>query len=217
MLVDWQNTLEEIGWVELNSCLEGKLDNHLHDLSKILGLPVSGRNNTILEELKPILSKNAHPRSLSKQYGVGSLPLHSDTAHWLTPCRYILLGCEEAGEVSSPTILQDTKNLSLDEEEEFHINNASFFIQNGRKSFYSSIRSKSRPFFRFDPGCMIPTSPHAELAMKSLMKDKHKDKIIEIQWQKDKILIIDNWRMLHGRGNKQSADQKRKLLRVMVQ
>ncbi len=217
MTENWKAALEEGGWVELRCAAEGGLADSLFGLSQMLGVPVGGRNGGVLETLRPKHSNDAHPQSLSKRYSLESLPLHSDTAHWSIPCRYILLGCVEPGETISPTVLLDTKNLNLSENESFYLYNASFFIQNGKKSFYSSIRSKSRPFFRFDPGCMIPVSSDSELAISALTQERRREQLIEIEWKKDKILIIDNWRMLHGRGNKELADQRRELLRIMVQ
>jgi len=31
--------------------------------------------------------------SLSSYFGLGPLPLHTDTAHWNVPCRYLALAC----------------------------------------------------------------------------------------------------------------------------
>ena len=207
--------LEAQGWVVLSNQGQG-LDACMLDLAKKLGTPAPGRNNTIIERLKPVDHEQAPPQSLSRQYGFGAFPLHNDTAHWPIPCRYVVLGCEEPGNVESPTVFLDTQRLDLCREETSCINTASFFVKNGRRSFYSSICSKDRPFFRFDPGCMHPVSVDGEKAMRALLSERHVQNFVEISWQKNKVAIIDNWRVLHGRNNKGQADPCRSLLRVMV-
>lgn len=212
----WEKTLETNGWAVMDCPENDSLGDFLSGLSKKLGVPVSGRKGNALERLRPVSHENAHPQSLSNKYGLGAFPLHSDTAHWPVPCRYIMLGCEEPGQVSSPTILLDTNSLDLSEAETSCIKTASFFVKNGRKSFYSSIQSKDRPFFRFDPGCMYPVSVDGEKAVNAMLSERHAGMMTEISWQKNRIAVIDNWRMLHGRDNKCPADPRRSLLRIMV-
>jgi hypothetical protein len=198
---DWRTILEREGWAILDCSKKDSLGDFVSGISENLGVPVPGRKGNMLERLQPVSDESAHPQSLSKKYGLGAFPLHSDTAHWPVPCRYIVLGCEEPGQVLSPTVLLDTDRLDLSEAEASCIKTAAFFVKNGGKSFYSSIRSKDRPFFRFDPGCMYPVSVDGEKAMKAMLSERHVGMMVEIPWQKNRVAVIDNWRMLHGRDN----------------
>jgi hypothetical protein len=213
---DWNNTLQKDGWVILDCPADGDLCSFLSGISGQLGMPVPGRKGNVLEKLRPVSNESAHPQSLSNKYGLGAFPLHSDTAHWPVPCRYIMLGCEEPGQIPSPTVLLDTNRLDLSGAEMSCIKTASFFVKNGGKSFYSSIRSKDRPFFRFDPGCMYPVSVDGEKAMSAMLSERHAGMMMEVPWKKNRVVVIDNWRMLHGRDNKRPADPCRSLLRIMV-
>ncbi len=213
---DWNDALKNDGWAALDCPAGGDLGCFLGGVARQLGMPVPGRKGNVLEKLQPVNHESAYSQSLSYKYGLGAFPLHSDTAHWPVPCRYVVLGCEEPGEVQSPTVLLDTNRLDLSVVEMSYIKTASFFVKNGRKSFYSSVRSKDRPFFRFDPGCMFPVSVDGEKAMNAMLAERHAGGLIELLWRRNRIAVIDNWRMLHGRDNKCPADPRRSLLRIMV-
>lgn len=213
---DWHKELQARGWTIQDHSQTVDLSAVLEKIAHTLGTASFGRGGQAIEHLRPVPEAHAHPQSLSQKYGLGSFPLHNDTAHYSTPCRFIVMGCEEPGDISSPTVLLDTHALTLDEDETHALHSASFFIKNGRKSFYSSIKSKDRSFFRFDPGCMHPVSVDGEKAMNALRAERHVANLTEIEWAKNRIIIIDNWRMLHGRSNHDQADLRRSLLRITV-
>ena len=52
--------------------------------------------------------------------------------------------------------------------------------------------------------------------MNALRAERHVANLTEIEWAKNRIIIIDNWRMLHGRSNHDQADLRRSLLRITV-
>lgn len=215
-MANWHTELQTHGWITQDHSQAVDLSAVLEEIAHTLGTASFGRGGQAIERLRPVPEARAHPQSLSHKYGLGAFPLHNDTAHYSTPCRFIVMGCEEPGDISPPTVLLDTHVLTLDEDETHALHSASFFIKNGRKSFYSSIKSKDRPFFRFDPGCMHPVSVDGEKAMNALRAERHAENLIQIEWAKNCIVIIDNWRMLHGRGNHEHADPRRSLLRITV-
>jgi hypothetical protein len=135
----------------------------------------------------------------------------------MLPCRYVILACLEAGHVETPTVLLDTGSLSLSNEEHLLTRSASFVVRNGRKSFYASLIEGHRPFVRIDPGCMEPVNEASVEAMNLYCYERQRTNTAEINWKVGDILIIDNWRVLHGRGNRVAADPNRQLLRAYVQ
>lgn len=215
-MANWHTELQTHGWITQDHSQAVDLSAVLEEIAHTLGTASFGRGGQAIERLRPVPEARAHPQSLSHKYGLGAFPLHNDTAHYSTPCCFIVMGYEEPGDISPPTVLLDTHVLTLDEDETHALHSASFFIKNGRKSFYSSIKSKDRPFFRFDPGCMHPVSVDGEKAMNALRAERHAENLIQIEWAKNCIVIIDNWRMLHGRGNHEHADPRRSLLRITV-
>lgn len=207
--------LEKEGWATKPA--ESKdtehLKNALESIARDLGQPIATKNG-VVEEVSPHHIEDSNPNSLSGKYGLDNFPLHCDTSHWVVPCRYVLLSCKKASDIPVSTKLLDTLNMNLSLSDKQLALSSVFLIKNGRKSFYSSILSSSRDFIRLDPGCMYALDDDGKKAMEVYSYAKQKAKIIEINWQRADILIIDNWRVLHGRGASPKLDCK--LLRVHV-
>jgi len=194
------NQLKKIGyWQGLYKGID--LDSHLLNLAKTLGNPIGGRKKSkLIETLKPITSDMANSSSLSKRFALSEFPLHCDTAHWITPCRYLVFGCKEQGNCGRNTTLVDWKNIPFNSRELQLLKDAVFLVKDGENSFYCSIIVDGENFFRFDVGCMYPVNKNSENILKILQRKLLKASKIEVSWRKNKVLIIDNWRVLHGRG-----------------
>jgi alpha-ketoglutarate-dependent taurine dioxygenase len=189
----------------------------LTTLAKQFGTPIALRTGReFCDKLRPVNASLAKPNSLSRKYSLGEFPCHSDTAHWLTPCRFVILACLSPGAAGRQTLLLDTNRLPLDRNQKDLLHRAQFRIENGRNSFFGKILSKGRSFIRYDPGCMVPLGSEGECAMDVLSKMHWLSRIEEIRWTQGQVLIIDNWRVLHGRAAAQCSDQDRILLRVLV-
>ncbi|GGB55527.1 hypothetical protein GCM10011502_30460 [Oceanisphaera marina] len=149
--------LDKKGWFQIRIANGVNFLDALLEYANGLGSPVKARKSQdIIQKLVPISSCKAHPRSLSSKYATGAFPLHVDTAHWATPCRYLVFGCMDEGESVRPTILLDFNSLQLTKEESDYLYNSPFVIKNGRNSFYGNILSKERKFMRYDSGNSSP-------------------------------------------------------------
>jgi hypothetical protein len=110
--------METRGWISFTLSVSAELDlcQQMLGLAARLGTPVALRSDgSLCDMLMPTVAHAAKPRSLSKIHSVGEFPLHIDTAHWLTPCRYIMLACVSPGSGSRPTLVLDTRQLPLNE------------------------------------------------------------------------------------------------------
>jgi hypothetical protein len=106
--------LEADGWAIIStaaSTQEGAVAE-LKSLASTLGDIVPGRGGRIVEPILPEPVERARAGSLSSKFGLLPLPLHTDTAHWNVPCRYLLLACVNPGPVPTPTFLLDAGRLS---------------------------------------------------------------------------------------------------------
>ena len=210
--------LETRGWalMTLSSPTEG-LCHQLLRLAAQLGTPMASRpGGDLCDTLIPTAAHSAKPRSLSKIHAGGEFPLHIDTAHWLTPCRYVMLACISPGSGSRPTLLLDTRRLPLSKEHASLLRSEPLRVTNGRNSFFSTILSKTRLFVRFDPGCMTATTPAGVEALAVLAQKNWPDYIETVHWNAGTALVMDNWRLLHGRGHAEYSDPDRKLLRISI-
>jgi hypothetical protein len=125
-------------------------------LANLLGDPVAGRAGQTIEPLIPTKQGGANAKSLSVVHGLGSFPMHTDGAHRLQPPRFVVLVCASPGTSPVPTTLLRFRDLRITASEHKRFEAAPFLVRNGRRSFYSTIYSRLRPFIRFDAGCMVP-------------------------------------------------------------
>ena len=208
--------LQMLGWCEFQAIGIVSLNKEILDIAKQLGSPVNLRDSIgPVQQLVPT-EKTRFKNSLSSKYKKGEFPLHTDTAHWPIPCRYVVLGCLKQGESQRETNLVDFRGMQISEEERLLMMTEPFKIVNGRKSFYGTILAENRPFIRYDPGCMAPTSSRGEIALSVLSSSRTEYLKIPIDWIEGKIVVIDNWRVIHGRGTGVGHGSERTILRVLV-
>ena len=205
------------GWAVgcLSSSSTGDVCRELIALASSIGKPVADRRGVaIIDTLRPVTAERARPNSLSARFSVGEFPCHTDMANVPTPCRFIVLACLSPGDGRRPTTLLDPAPLSLTYEDRDLIHTTPFRVVNGRHSFFSTIMRRGRPFVRFDPGCMQPVTSDGERASKVLGSGDWR--LASVQWERGRVLVIDNWRILHGRGLAMRDDRDRVLLRIYI-
>ena len=207
----------QAGW----RCYNTSAQNHeafsalLLAFARRIGIVVPGRNGALIEPIVPRPTEAAEERSLSAAYGLSELPMHIDTAHYLRPARYLLLGCANAGQSGAQTRLAPISALKFSPRELSLLASAAVLVRTGRRSFYSTILDKGRPFLRYDPGCMEPLDARGEEALQIVSDAIGRTDVIKHEWRRGEILLIDNWKMLHGRTA--TAANSRLLFRVSVQ
>jgi hypothetical protein len=193
------------------------LRNTLFSIATQLGVPVrAGRSASQICELRPAEAVRARAHSLSGKYSTGSFPCHTDAAHWPIPCRYILLACVNPGAGHRPTLLLDSYAVPLTAWQREVLGSTPFRVKNGRGSFFSTVLQEGRPFIRYDPGCMQPLSARGGQALSYFDSQTWQGLVERITWISGDILIVDNWRILHGRGPSTCDDAARTLLRLYV-
>lgn len=203
--------------VHVAETCESDFAERLLAIARGLGTPTSMRTGGgVCDVLSPTEAANAKPRSLSKIHGLGEFPLHTDTAHWVTPCHYVMLACLSPGSGNRHTLLMDTQRLQLKEDQSSLLHSTPLRVTNGRNSFFSTILSKSRPFVRFDPGCMTAITPDGQAALGIMSRQNWPNNVEQFRWASGLVLVFDNWRVLHGRANADPTDEDRKLLRITI-
>ena len=213
-----RSSLAAEGWCTTGPLLCSPVEaisDQIENLARQLGNIVPGRTRQLIEQIVPQAMDTAQAATLSSVYGLNQLPLHTDAAHWPVPCRFLVIGCVEPGPVPVPTMLLDFRRVRLSKEEVSLCRRTPFLIRNGQRSFYGSILDEAREFIRIDPGCMTAVSKHGNMVLNTFNAEKHEDVLHSHSWSRGDILIIDNWRVMHGRGGSRTAPG-RKLLRAMV-
>lgn len=212
------NRLEVNGWAIISTAARTQegIATELKSLASAHGDIVPGRGGRLVEPILPEPVETARPGSLSSKYGLRPLPLHTDTAHWNIPCRYLLLACVDPGPLPTPTFLLDSRRVQLSERETLACRSAVFAIQNGRFSFYGSINERGRPFIRLDPGCMTALSRDGATALEAFSRERQAKILHRHDWKQGDVLLLDNWRILHARGHDMPTEAGRILVRTMI-
>ena len=204
-------------WMRLAaaSATEEAVRRVLAALAERLGPVVAGRAGATEEVIAPRQQGEAHRRSLSAVHGLGALPLHVELSHRPRPCRYILLGCLDAGSPPVATTVLDRQALGLGAEEEATLRSAPVLVRAGRRSFYSTVLPPGGEYMRYDRGCMEPLDGRGRAALELVearlagcIPHRH-------EWRQGDILVIDNWRALHGR-DPATATAGRRLVRILI-
>ncbi|KEO82009.1 hypothetical protein [Tumebacillus flagellatus] len=219
-MIELNSVLNEEGWIEVSKKEYGSI----LELAQKLGRPVPSRQNgSIIDRLKPTLPENAHSKSLSVKYGLESFPFHTDGAYFNCPPRYVLLSLADDSNLNDrPTLLIDTNDLDFSEDEKKTLLRDVFIIKGGGRSFLSSILDRSvisgKTIFRYNKDIMKPAHQSFQNSLTLMdVKLRSADPVF-IKWTSDKIVVIDNWRMLHGRGTSHINDMNFRILnRVLVE
>lgn len=207
--------LKQCGWACHKTEVAADIISETRRVGSVFGSRARGRAGALEELIEPQVQKDAHPRSLSAQYGLGALPFHTDLSHRPRPCRYLLLGCIDPGSPGATTKLLDWQGLALSEEERRLLEAAPILVRNGRRSFYTTILSPQFGFLRYDPGCVEAVDERGNAAL-CLMKHRlATSRPTTHQWRRGDILIIDNWRVLHARGHSELGSGRR-LARILI-
>jgi alpha-ketoglutarate-dependent taurine dioxygenase len=211
--------LDANGWTLIRTSASTQIDLRkiLLTIGARLGKPIpSRRNASKIIELRPTEAVNSRAHSLSGMYSIGAFPCHTDTAHWATPCRYVLLACVNPGLGNRETVLLDPRVVPMTTRQRELLRSTPFRVRNGKGSFFSTVLQKGRPFIRYDSGCMQPLSYNGALAFSYLDSQAWPDLVQRIKLVRGNLLIVDNWRILHGRGPAFCDDRSRTLLRLYV-
>jgi hypothetical protein len=207
------SALAEQGYATWRAIPARSIVQAMHGVASHLGgEPLAGRGGKTFERLKVLAPSEAPARSLSRLSGVHAQPWHVDGSHLTTPPRYIILGCEAvAAEGAPPTQLLRIKDSAISGPAS---RLETFAVRNGRASFYATVAGVNRPWIRFDPGCMVPKTTRGQ-ALLDGMESVPVEPMVSVEWEAGKLLIIDNWAMLHRRGDGRQYFE-RSLLRISL-
>lgn len=209
-------SLRDTGW--FTTKVEGvdqQIVNAAEQICIKLGTAVHGRGGVELETIAPLPRELAHPRSLSSVHGLGTFPLHIELSHRIRPCRYVVLACLNPGIPSVATALLDRHQLAFSADEKAMLRNAVVLVRSGRRSFYSSILPADEAWMRFDTGCMEAFDARGRAAIEMVEELLTRSSPTLHHWIAGGILVIDNWRVLHGRTSAEGAVGRR-LSRMLV-
>jgi hypothetical protein len=167
------------------------------------------RGEPPVSRLRPTTEEEAKPHSLSAQVGLGAQPLHTDGAHQESPPDFLVFVSERPSR--TPTWLRHVRGQSVPWDD---LRGGMFLVGTGSSAFFAPALkgAGSTGRLRFDPGCMTPCDARARVAAKFLSDTTSATRV---DWTSPgQILVLDNSRTLHGRGEVHDEDLDRELVRI---
>ena len=172
-----------------------------------------------VQTLHPRKKSDKHLNQYSGVFGLEEFPLHTDLAHWEVPPRYILLRCIEGSQTVQTKLLDSFKIFpKIDQKIIRHA-----LVRprrSGKDHFLTLLPIKfdieDKSGIRWDSLFLVPMNEETK-CLSSYLETKCKN-IIEtlILAKKGDTLIIDNWRILHGRSKVSKMDITRKIERIYL-
>ena len=152
-------------------------------------------NGQAIQKLTPKDKDATSSNSFSKRHGRSVFPLHTDTAFWTRPARFIVLFARDRSQTATRILpLQQTRELMAFARR----NNPIFLRQTVNGPIYSHPWIDDPDCCTlYDPCYMQPANRAAEefeaAAFDSATLATH------FAWTGTNALVIDNWQVLHGR------------------
>lgn len=187
-------------------------------LAKLLGTPIPTRSEKIIRITTPTSQKDARPRTLSAAFGKGAFPLHTDTAFWPTPARFVVMSV--AGDLRRRTTLCQFNKIMrrLPPQQQREVATSVWRVPSVYGGFYCSLqfRAGATLGWRYDGQCMIPANRAAcnvEVALQDALGQTRPE---YFEWSERVTLVISNWDLLHGRDLAPENEGVRQMGRVYV-
>lgn len=192
----------------------------LLELARSLGNPLRNADGEFMRELRVVPCTVARPSTLSAAFGSGSFPLHTDTAFWAVPARFLVM--RAIGDNRRPTTVCPFGELFglAGERLATAIRKSVWTLKGSTRSLYCEMAfrtSNQCRGFRYDRQCMAPANPAAREVDEYIRSRLPETAVQQISWSDGTAVVIANWQSLHGRGPEPPQEQERILQRIYVE
>ena len=154
-----------------------------------------------IHALKPLRTNESTPNTYSGNYGFEEFPLHTDLAHWPLPPRFLLLRCKQGSSQVATRILDGRKairDIGARVLERALVKPRRPF--EGKFPLMRLFLSGTPDLLRWDKTFIVSASPAGEHGIEAMTELLSRVSTIEVVLKNAcDTLLIDNWRMLHGR------------------
>jgi L-asparagine oxygenase len=174
-----------------------------------------------VQTLRPRRVNGSLANQYSGRYGLSEFPLHTDLALWARPPRYFLLRCCSGSKAVETTLLPSSSVVA-----ELGIASLRRAVVRPRRPPRGGVECAPPVVFevndvsgfRWDPLFLVPMNRGAEQLASRMLTGAWGTRdlrTITLEEAGD-TLILDNWRLLHGRSPVTEQDSGRRLERVYL-
>jgi len=186
------------------------------DIACRLGELASASELATVQTLVPKTIERKQTRNCySGNFGVSAFPLHTDLAHWFQPPRYFLLRCVRPANGVNTTFTAVEKVIEGEDRSTF--DTALFHPRKPLERRLTILRLFERGFFRWDPLFLKPLNKNAQQLETRIAHRISKVHLHTASLENPmQCILVDNWRVLHGRSAVASTDMGRVVERVYL-
>ena len=205
--------INKIGWARIEG-VESIED--LISIANYMGNIIPHPNGEKIFCLKPSDGKSAVKGTFSNVFGYSEFPLHTDTAFWSVPARYLILGMIEQSACDTHIVSVSDVFLRLGDEVLKLARTSIYMIDTIEEKKYLSLffKHQAKLGFRFDANCMKPINKDAKMFHSKIRECFSELESTPIVWSGKTAVILDNWNTLHGRRAVSHKEKNRKLFRI---
>lgn len=213
-MVDFER-LAAAGWLSVEN-VDGP--SMMMDLAHTLGVPLTCPTGDMIKQLKVSSASDGRKGTLSAQFGISEFPLHTDTAFWSIPARFLMF--RASGDTRRPTtLLPFQKLIDVGLLDTALMKRSVWIVRTPSNAAYNRMRLRSTAAvgWRFDAQCMLPANGAAVVIRSAFQSLSGKEPwVASFNWSGRNALIVDNWKVLHGRGAQPINEGDRLLERIYV-
>lgn len=176
-------------------------------------------NIPTVQTLRPRRLSESTSNQYSGTYGLDDFPLHTDLAHWARPPRYLMLRCASASADVVTRLLSASAIVSLVGEETLRraVVRPRRPPPNGKLCLLPLVFfTGNAAGYRWDSLFLVPMNNAAERVAGVMTANAFgsEDVLTLSLTTPGDTLILDNWKLLHGRGSVRLSDMGRRIERV---
>ena len=213
---DQISTLKSDGFLFLH---EFEPDIQTYDVAAKIG-KIQGINDIpTVQQLRPKDICESTSNVYSGNYGLGEFPLHTDLAHWARPPRYFMLRCVVPA-TNVYTFLFGIHKI-VDKVENIIVERALFKPRKKISGHINLLRfheiDADVDKYRWDNLFIVPDNQAAKIIAKQISKYTSENSELKCYYTTPgDTVIIDNWKMLHGRSSVPVTGRYRLIERVYL-
>lgn len=182
-----------------------------HSFADVLHLSGISEVQVLTPQSPNGLEKNRY----SGLYGTEAFPLHTDMAHWHIPPRYFLLRCIEPAE-DVHTQITHCRDV-IGPEADLTLRRALFRPRRRQDGRLNCLRLREEECYRWDPMFIQPVNALAEdLKLRIMTRVSSVGRHMVSLSTPGDCILIDNWKVLHGRSAVPPTAMHRKLERAYL-
>lgn len=189
--------------------------------ASVLGVPEQLEGLELVQELSPKQTYLSTPNTYSGNFGFGTFPFHTDLAHWAIPPRYILLWCSRGDETTKTQFIDSNSVI-----QKLGVSTLTRCLAQPRRPMKGSLQllpilqastEQLNRLIRWDSIYLKPSNVYAQTVFEEIHQHLAKVKpIIKSLTNRGDTLIMDNWRLLHGRSQVKEMTSARLIHRVYL-